>query len=69
MTAEEHLEHGGLGSRVAQVVVQHCPVPMAFVAINDIYAKSGTPEELFQRYGLSAADIERAVHSILLKKS
>ena len=69
VTAEEHLEQGGLGSRVAQVVVQHCPIPMAFVAIKDVYAKSGTPEELFQRYDLSDADIERAVHSTLLKKS
>jgi len=68
VTAEEHLEQGGLGSRVAQVVVQHCPVPMAFVAIKDMYAKSGKFEELFQRYGLSAADIEKAVHSTVLKK-
>lgn len=69
VTAEEHLEQGGLGSRVAQVVVQHRAVPMAFVAIKDVYAKSGTLEDLFQRYGLSAADIERAVHSTVLKKS
>lgn len=68
VTAEEHLEQGGLGSRVAQVVVQHCPIPMAFVAIKDVYAKSGTFEELFQRYGLSSADIERTVHSTVLKK-
>lgn len=69
VTVEEHLEQGGLGSRVAQVVVQHCPIPMAFVAIKDVYAKSGTFEELLQRYGLSAADIEKAVHSTVLKKS
>ncbi len=68
VTVEEHLEHGGLGSRVAQVVVQHCPIPMAFIAIKDVYAKSGTHEELFHRYGLSAADIERAVHSTVIKK-
>jgi transketolase len=68
VTAEEHLEQGGLGSRVAQVVVQHHAVPMAFVAIKDAYAKSGTPEDLLQRHGLTAADIERAVKSTLLKK-
>jgi transketolase len=68
VTAEEHLEQGGLGSRVAQVVVQHQAVPMAFVAIKDVYAKSGTPEELLQRYGLTAADIERAVKSTVARK-
>jgi len=40
VTAEEHLEHGGLGSMVAQVVARHQPVPMEFVAIKDTYAKS-----------------------------
>ena len=69
VTAEEHLEHGGLGSRVAQAVVQNCPVPMAFVAIKDSYGSSGTQKELFQKYGLTAADIEKAVHSTLSKKS
>jgi transketolase len=68
VTAEEHLEQGGLGSRVAQVVVQHQAVPMAFVAIKDVYVKSGTPEDLLQRHGLTAADIEKAVRSTLLKK-
>ncbi|HJX69830.1 MAG TPA: transketolase family protein [Dehalococcoidia bacterium] len=68
VTAEEHLEQGGLGSRVAQAVVQHRAVPMAFVAIKDVYAKSGTPEELLERYGLSTDDIEKAVKSTLRKK-
>ena len=68
VTAEEHLEHGGLGARVAQVVVQHRPVPISFVAIKDMYAQSGTPEELLKRYGLTAADVEKAVKATLLRK-
>ena len=68
VTAEEHLEHGGLGSVVAQVVARHKPVPMEFVAIKDTYAKSGKPSELLQRYGLTAKDIEQAVHAVVEKK-
>jgi len=68
VTAEEHLEHGGLGSIVAQIVARHQPVPMEFVAIKDTYAKSGRPAELLQRYGLTAKDIEQAVHEVLKKK-
>jgi len=64
VTAEEHLEHGGLGSAVARVVTRYHPVPMAFVAIKD-YAKSGKPQELLERHGLTAADIEAAVRSVL----
>jgi len=33
VTAEEHLEHGGLGSIIAQIIAKHQPVPMEFVAI------------------------------------
>jgi len=68
VVAEEHLLHGGLGSRVAQVVVREKPVPMAFIGINDIYAKSGKPDELLQKYGLTAEAIEQAVKTVIDKK-
>jgi transketolase len=68
VTAEEHLQHGGLGSRVAQVVAQHVPVPMSFVAINDVYTHSGKPEELLEQHDLTAGGIVKAVKSALLKK-
>jgi len=56
VTAEEHLEHGGLGSMVAQVGTKNKPVPMEMVAIKDTYAKSGKPAELLRRYGLTLDD-------------
>ena len=68
VTAEEHLEHGGLGSAVARVVARHKPVPMEFVAIKDTYAQSGKPAELLERYGLTANDIERGVRSAIKRK-
>jgi len=68
VTAEEHLEHGGLGSIVAGVVVKHHPVPMEIVAVKDTYAKSGKPGELLQRYGLTAKDIEQAVRGVIKRK-
>jgi transketolase len=68
VVAEEHLAHGGLGSRVAQVVAREKPVPMEFVNLKDKYALSGKPEELLQRYGLTAKDIEKAVKSVVKRK-
>jgi transketolase len=68
VTAEEHLEHGGFGSRVAQVVAERWPVPMAFVAIKDVFASSGTSEELLQRHGLTSGAIEKAVKSVARMK-
>ncbi len=69
VVAEEHLLHGGLGSRVAQVVAREKPVPMSFIGINDVYAKSGKPDELLQKHGLTAEAIEQAVKAVLAKKS
>ncbi len=68
VTAEEHLEHGGLGSLVAQVVAKNRPVPMEFIAIKDTYAKSGKPSELLERYGLTDKDIGRGVKSAIKRK-
>lgn len=68
VVAEEHLAHGGLGSRVAQVVTRERPVLMSFVNLKDTYALSGKPEELLQRYGLTAKDIEEAVRLVVKAK-
>ena len=68
VTAEEHLEHGGLGSRIAQIVAGQLPVPMEFVVIKNTYAKSGKPAELLRRYGLTAEDIRQAVMAVIKRK-
>lgn len=55
--AEEHQVKGGMGSLVAQVVAENHPVPMRFVGVEDTYAESGQPDELHEKYGLTAAHI------------
>ena len=65
VTAEEHSVIGGLGSAVAEVVVQKAPVKMAFVGQHDTYGESGKPEELKAKYGMTAADIVAAVKGLL----
>lgn len=68
VVAEEHLLHGGLGSHVAQVVASKKPAPISFIGINDVYAKSGKPDELLQKHGLTAEAIERAVKDVISRK-
>jgi transketolase len=68
VVAEEHLAQGGLGSRVAQTIAKEKPVPMEFVNLGDRYAVSGKAEELLQRYGLTARDIEESVKSVIKRK-
>ena len=45
VTAEEHLEHGGLGSAVATVTGKRYPVPVEIIALHG-YAQSGKPADL-----------------------
>ena len=67
VAAEEHLIHGGLGARVAQVVVQQHPAPMEFVGLHDQYAESGDPEALMKKYGLTADQVVAAVKRMLAR--
>jgi transketolase len=60
VTAEEHQVNGGLGSAVAEVVVQHNPVPMAMVGMADCFGESGDPRLLMKKFGLTAAAIVEA---------
>ena len=50
----------GLGSAVAEVVVQHYPVPMAFVGMPDRFGESGQPSQLMEKFGLTSDAIVAA---------
>lgn len=68
VTCEEHSIYGGLGSIVSEAAARECPVPMEFVAIKDTYAESGTPDQLLDRYGLTARHIVEASNRVLKRK-
>ena len=57
VVAEEHSVIGGLGSAVADVVTEHCPVPVKKVGVQDVFGASGKPDLLLEHYGLTAAAI------------
>lgn len=65
VTAEEHSVIGGLGSAVAEVVVKNDPVKMAMVGQKDTFGESGKPDQLKEKYGMTAADIVAAVKGLL----
>ena len=68
VTAEEHNIYGGLGSAVAEVLVENCPVPMARVGVEDKFGESGLPDELLEKYGLTAANIAAKAKAVIAKK-
>lgn len=68
VTAEEHQRNGGLGDSVAQVLAMHHPTPQEYVAVNDSFGESGTPEQLLEKYGLNAAAIVAAAERAMARK-
>jgi len=68
VVCEEHQIWGGLGSAVARLLSQESPAAMEFIAIHDTYAESGKPEELFQKYRLTASHIVNRAKRALAKK-
>ncbi len=68
VTAEEHSIIGGLGSAVAEVLVQSEPVPQEMVGVRDTFGESGPPSELLQKYGLMAGDIAAAAKKVMGRK-
>ena len=68
VTAEEHSIIGGLGGAVSEVLSENYPTPIARVGIKDMFAESGKPQELLEKYGLTAEYIYSAAKSVLSKK-
>ena len=68
VTAEEHNFLGGLGESVARTLAENNPAPQEFVATQDTFGESGTPEQLMDKYGLSAAAIIKATEKVLKRK-
>ncbi|MDA9311906.1 transketolase family protein, partial [Polaribacter sp.] len=68
VTAEEHNKLGGLGESVARTLALNTPTPQEFIATNDTFGESGTPEQLMKKYGLDADAIVTAVKKVVSRK-
>jgi transketolase len=68
VTVEEHQISGGMGSAVCEILAGNYPVPVEMVGVADTFGESGKPEELFEKYGLSAKYIEEAVKKVVKRK-
>ena len=68
VTAEEHNKYGGLGESVARTLTLNNPTPQEFVAVNDSFGESGTPEQLMEKYGLNATSVVKAVEKVIKRK-
>ncbi|MBI2649934.1 transketolase family protein [Candidatus Woesearchaeota archaeon] len=68
ITAEDHNVIGGLGGAVAETLSESYPCIMKRIGLQDKYAESGKPDELYKKYGLDAESIAEEVMRIVNKK-
>ncbi len=69
VSAEEHQMNGGLGDSIAQLLSRELPTPMEYVAVNDSFGESGTPDQLLEKYGLTTAAIVAAAERAIARKA
>ncbi len=67
VTAEDHNIYGGLGSAVAEVIAEEAPAFLERVGVEDTFGESGAPQDLYEKYGLTSADIVDAVKAVRKK--
>ena len=61
LVIQDHQIVGGLGSSVCEVLSQHFPAPVKILGMKDKFGESGSPKELWHRYGLDHEGIMREI--------
>lgn len=69
ITVENHNIINGLGSAVAETLVEHCPVPMERVGVPDVFGEVGTMDYLKERYAMRPEDIAAAARRVIARKN
>lgn len=68
VTAENHSVINGLGSAVAEVIVENILVPLERVGVKDEFGEVGSQEYLMNRFGLTAQFIYEKAKRAMSKK-
>lgn len=68
VTLEEHSVRGGVGGLVAEIVVSELPVPMQLLGVPGVFAPTGSPEFLFEHFGMTVDGVVAAVRNVIGRK-
>jgi transketolase len=69
VSAEEHNYLGGLGESIARTLAQNHPTAQEFIATQDTFGESGTPDQLMAKYKLNAPAIVEAALKVIHRKA
>ncbi len=68
VTAEDHNVMGGLGGAVSEVLAKNHPCPIQMVGLQDVFGRSGNPQELAALFGIDENAIVRAAETVIDRK-
>lgn len=68
VTAENHNIIGGLGSAVAEALIEELPIPMFRIGARDHFGEVGSEAFLREKFRMSAADIVQAARAVIARK-
>lgn len=68
VTCENHATNGGLGSAVAEVVVEKCPAPVELVGVKNSFGEVGKNAYLSEKFHLTTEDIIAAAKKAIARK-
>lgn len=68
VTVEEHQKAGGMGSAIAEYLIENYPIPMEFIGVDNKFGQSGKPDELIEFYGMGKKAIVEAIVKVLNRK-
>ncbi len=69
VSCEDHSIVGGLGSAIAEVLATEMPCVMEMVGVADTFGESGSPRDLYEKYGLTAKNIANAAEKAIGRKT
>ena len=61
VSVEDHSVIGGIGSAIADVLIEEYPCKLTKIGINDTFGKSGKANELVKYYGLDSESIIKVI--------
>lgn len=69
VTIEEAQITGGLGGAIAELLAEELPTPLQRIGVKDRFGESGTPDELYEHFGLTPRHITLAAHHVIDRKT
>ncbi len=66
---EDHQKAGGLGSAISELLAETYPIPIEFVAVNDLFGETGSTEELYKKHQLDETSLKKTILKILKRKN